>query len=353
MTPTLDALAQRGAYFRRVWSQAPNTPRSFPSIITGRYPTDIAFDKPTVNYPNLLPANQTVFQVLAATGLKPIGIFSHFYFTADRGISRGFAEWSDDGAGTIAESNKDSASPRIVPRVIERLKVAAAKHERFVLWTHLFEPHSSYMPHKEFPVSLSGVPGLMEKYDYEIAFTDLWVKKLFDEVKALGLDKTTAIIVCADHGEAWGEHKQFFHGTDLYDEQTRVPLIIAIPGQPPRVINDEVELVDVAPTLLDLVGAPIPAAMRGRSLLPRIEGKALPPAPIFAEQMPATAWPHQAAMMVDGDHKIIHRISDRRWELYDLKRDPGEKNNLAANPADARLFEELRAKIVAFEERPR
>jgi choline-sulfatase len=353
LTPTLDALAARGAYFKRVWSQAPNTPRSFPSIITGRYPTDIAFDKPTVNYPNLLPANQTVFQVLAATGLKPIGIFSHFYFTADRGISRGFAEWSDDGAGTIAESNKDSASPRIVPRVIERLKAAAAKHERFVLWTHLFEPHSSYMPHKEFPLSLSGVPGLMEKYDYEIAFTDLWVKKLFDEVKALGLAKNTAIVVCADHGEAWGEHKQYFHGTDLYEEQTRVPLIIAIPGQTPRVIDDQVELVDVAPTLLDLVGAPIPAAMRGRSLLPRIEGKALPGAPIFAEQMPATAWPHQAAMMVDGDHKLIHRISDRRWELYDLKRDPGEKNNLAANPADAKLFEELRAKLVAFEERPR
>ncbi|HLK88984.1 MAG TPA: sulfatase-like hydrolase/transferase [Polyangia bacterium] len=353
LTPTLDALARRGAYFRRAWSQAPNTPRSFPSIVTGRYPTDIAFDKPTVNYPNLLPTNHTVFEVLAAAGLDPIGIFSHFYFTADRGISRGFVEWSDDGAGTIAESNKDSASPRIVPRVIDRLKQAAAKHERFVLWTHLFEPHSSYMPHKEFPLSLSGVPGLMEKYDYEIAFADLWVKKLFDELAVLGLDKNTAVVVCADHGEAWGEHKQYFHGTDLYDEQMRVPLIIAIPGQKPVVVDDEVELVDLAPTLLDLVGAPIPAAMRGRSLLPRIEGKPLPPAPIFSEMMPATAWPHQAAMMVDGDHKIIHRISDRRWELYDLKRDPGEKTNLAASPADAKLFEALRAKLLAFEERPR
>ncbi len=117
--------------------------------------------------------------------------------------------------------------------------------------------------------------------------------------------------------------------------------------------DDQVELVDLAPTLLDLVGAPIPPAMRGRSLLPRIEGKPLPPAPIFSEMMPATAWPHQAAMMVDGDHKIIHRISDRRWELYDLKRDPGEKTNLAANPADAALFESLRAKMIAFEERPR
>ena len=252
-----------------------------------------------------------------------------------------------------AESNKDIASPRIVPRVIARLKEAAAHKERFVLWTHLFEPHSSYMPHKEFPTSLSGVPGLMEKYDYEIAFTDLWVKKLFDELKALGLDKDTAIVVCADHGEAWGEHKQYFHGTDLYDEQMRVPLIIAIPGQKPVVINEQVELVDVAPTLLDLIGASIPPAMRGRSLLPRIEGKPLPPAPAFSEMMPATAWPHQAAMMVDGDHKIIHRISDRRWELYDLTRDPSEQKNLAADPASRQTLETLRAKLLAFEERRR
>jgi choline-sulfatase len=353
LTPTLDALARRGAYFRRVWSQAPNTPRSFPSILTGRYPTDIGWDKPTVNYPNLLPTNHTFFEGLAAAGLKPIGIFSHFYFTADRGISKGFAEWSDDGAGTIAESNKDSASPRIVPRVIARLQQVAVRHERFVLWTHLFEPHSSYMPHKEFPTSLSGVPGLMEKYDYEIAFADLWVKKLFDAVRELGLDKTTTIVIMADHGEAWGEHKAYFHGTDLFDEQMRVPLIIAVPGQTPRVIDDDAELVDVAPTLLDLVGAPIPPSMRGRSLMAAIEGRAQPPAPIFAEQMPATAWPHQSAMMVVGDHKIIHRISDRRWELYDLKRDPGEKTNLAEAPADGTTFAQLRAKLLAFEERPR
>ncbi len=122
LTPALDALARRGTYFKRVWSQAANTPRSFPSILTGRYPTDIAWDKPGVNYPNLLPSNHTFFESLRAVGLAPIGIFSHFYFTADRGINRGFSEWSDDGALSIAESNKDSASPRIVPRVIARLQ---------------------------------------------------------------------------------------------------------------------------------------------------------------------------------------------------------------------------------------
>ncbi|HXJ19485.1 MAG TPA: sulfatase/phosphatase domain-containing protein, partial [Polyangia bacterium] len=119
------------------------------------------------------------------------------------------------------------------------------------------------------------------------------------------------------------------------------------------VIDQDVELVDVAPTLLDLTGAPVPPSIRGRSLLPAIDGDPLPPAPIFAELMPATAWPHQASMMVDGDHKVIHRISDRRWEMYDLRRDPGEKVNLADQPAAAEVFARLKQKLVAFEERPR
>jgi arylsulfatase A-like enzyme len=357
LTPTLDALARKGAYFKRAWAQAPNTPKSFPVILTGRYPSDIAWDKPGTNYPNLLPTNHTFYETLAAAGWKPIGIFSHFYFTPDRGISRGFAEWSNEGAGTIAESNKDIASPRIVPKVIERLRQAAARKEHFALWTHLFEPHSSYMTHKEFPTSLSGVSGLMEKYDYEIAFCDMWLKKLIDAVNELGLADNTAIVIHADHGEAWGEHKVYFHGQDLFDEQLRVPLIIVVPGQKPQVIDEPVMLVDVAPTVLDLVGAPIPASMRGRSLMPRIAGgKAAAPAaprPLFGELLPATAWPHHATMMIDGNHKLIHRISDRRWELYDLASDPGEKKNLAEAAGSAALVAGLKEKLLAFEERAR
>ena len=220
------------------------------------------------------------------------------------------------------------------------------------MWTHLFEPHSSYMTHKEFPTELSGVPGLMEKYDYEIAYADLWLGKLLAAVKELGLADDTAVVLMADHGEAWGEHKAFFHGTDLFDEQMRVQLVISVPGHGPRVIDDPVALVDVGPTLLDMVGAAPPAAMRGRSLLPLIEGKPRPAAPVFSELLPATAWPHHAVMMVDGGHKLIHRISDRRWELYDLDADPREQHNLADAPASRALFDALRAKLVAFEEQP-
>lgn len=350
LTPNVDALAKRGAYFRRVWAQAPNTPRSFPSFVTSQYPSEIAWQKRSLNYSPLLPSNHTFFEPLAAAGMRPIGIFSHFYFTADRGISKGFAEWSNDGAKTIADSNKDIAAPRIVPKVIERLKRAAAKGERFVLWTHLFEPHSSYMPHPEFPTSLSGVQGLEEKYDYEIAFADQWIGKILKTLDDTKLAQNTAVVMFGDHGEAWGEHKVYFHGQNLAEEQIRVPLIVAVPGQAPVVSDEEVGLIDVGPTLLDLVGAAKAANLHGRSLMPIVEGGSLPPRPIFAELLPSTATPDHEVVIVDRGKKLLHKVSERRFELYDLTTDPKQLKNLAANPDYQTTLAELKAKLLAFEE---
>jgi arylsulfatase A-like enzyme len=350
LTPNLDRLAQRGAYFRRVWSQAPNTPRSFPAFLTSRYPSEVAWAQRSLNYSPILPANETFFEQLARAGWKPIGIFSHFYFSAERNLNQGFAEWSNDGAGTIAESNKDIASPRMVPKVIARLEKAAAAKERFALWTHLFEPHSSYMEHKQFPSSLRGVEGLEEKYDYEIAFVDQWVGKILEALARTGLEGNTAVVILADHGEAWGEHKFYFHGQDLTEEQLRVPLIIAVPGRKPVVAEDEAAVVDVSATLLDLVGVTPPASFRGRSLLAAVDGKPLPPRPLFAELLPATAWPKHEVMIVDRGKKLTHKITERRWELHDLTSDPKQQRDLSRDPRYKAVLEELQAKLLGFEE---
>ena len=350
LTPNLDRLAGRAAYFRRVWSQAPNTPRSFPAFLTSRWPSDVAWANRSTNYSPILPANETFFEQLASAGIKPIGIFSHFYFSADRGLNQGFAEWNNDGAGTIAESNKDIPSPRIVPRVIARLQKAAAAKERFALWTHLFEPHSSYMVHPEYPVSARGVEGLEEKYDYEIAYVDRWVGKILAALDSTGLAANTTVVVLADHGEAWGEHKHYFHGQDLSEEQLRVPLIVAVPGRKPVQVQDEVAVVDVGATLLDLVGITPPASFRGRSLMPAVDGQPLPPRPLFGELLPASSWPKHEVMIVDQGKKLTHKITERRWELHDLASDPRQQKDLSADPRHQKLLEALKAKLLAFEE---
>jgi choline-sulfatase len=234
--------------------------------------------------------------------------------------------------------------------VIDRLKKAASKKERFVLWTHLFEPHSSYMTHPEFPTTLSGVAGLEEKYDFEIAFDDLWLGKILKTLEETKLSENTAVVVFGDHGEAWGEHKVYFHGQDLTEEQIRVPLIFSIPGRRPVVSDEEVGLIDLGPTLINLVGLTPPAHLHGRSLLPIIDGGTLPPRPIFAELLPSTATPDHEVAVVDRGKKLVHKVAQRRFELFDLKSDPKQKTNLAENADSRALLDELKAKLIAFEE---
>ena len=161
----------------------------------------------------------------------------------------------------------------------------------------------------------------MEKYDYEIAFVDLWIKKLFAALGELGLADDTAVVVMADHGEAFGEHKTFFHGQDLFDEQLRVPLIIAVPGQAPqRVRGRGVAGRRRRRRCWTWWARRSRRASAARACCRASRRRAAERGPIFSELMPATAWPHHAAMMVDGKYKVIHRVSDRRWEMYDLAR---------------------------------
>jgi hypothetical protein len=328
ITPNLDKLQQASTYFARAYAQAPNTPRSFPSVATSQPPSRVKWQKAYANFSPIAPANHTWFQDVAAAGIRNVGIFSHFYFTPERGLGRGFAEWDNAGALSLADSNTDIASPRIVPRVVKRLEAAAAAKERFLLWTYLFEPHSRYMVHPEFPIKLTGVAGLEEKYDYEIAFADKWLAKILEALARTGLDKNTVVVVFADHGEGFGEHRHYFHGQSVYEEMIHVPLIIRVPGQQPRVIDQPVALIDVGPTVLDLLGVPPSPALAGRSLGPAVRGEPLPPRPVPAELLPAPNWNHHARAVIDGDWKAIHRVSDGLWELYDLKSDPREKRNL-------------------------
>ncbi|MBK9031818.1 MAG: sulfatase [Myxococcales bacterium] len=334
LTPNIDKFLTQAVWFKRTYAQANNTPRSMPSFMTSRYPSLVKVDQMHAKYPRVDDANVMLFEQLAAAGFETRGHASHFYFRPERNFTQGFTTFDNDGALDIGPSNKDVASPRIVPRAVASLAELGKSHQRFAMFVHLFEPHSSFVEHPGYPpVTTSGTKAHAERYDYEIAFVDGWVGQLLDGLTAAGLDDDTVVVVMSDHGEAFGEHnfggQSMFHGTNLYDEQLRVPFAFRVPGAPARAVDDVVQLIDLAPTVVDLAGAAPDPSWLGRSLAPAIRGEALPPRPAFAELLAYPGWEQDLKMAVAGDGawKIINVISQRRTELYELATDPGERRD--------------------------
>jgi arylsulfatase A-like enzyme len=369
LTPRIDAFVKSSVNFTKAFAQAPNTPRSVPSFLGSRYPSQLQVDKMKKSYPRVLDDADLLFEALAPAGFTTIGESSHFYFcdrkkypdtcadvTVDSNIGQGADHWDNAGALSISGSNKDIAGPRILAKAIAKLEEQAKAKQKFAMLVHLFEPHSTYMEHPGFAITERGTAALKQKYDYEIAVTDAQVGKLLDALDATGLGKTTTVVLMSDHGEAFGVHtfageKMFFHGQTLYRELIHVPLIFRVPGVPPRTANDVVELIDLAPTIAALFGVTPPASWRGRSLVPALTGTSLPPKPAFAELLPEPKWDHDAKSMIsaDGKRHVFYRISDSRWEIYDLEKDPDERTNIADSDPDAA---KLKAQLAAWIEGP-
>ena len=360
--PNLAELAGRAVHFTQVYAQAPNTPRSFPSFLTSRFPSEVHFVKQSLNFSPLTGKDPTLFTALQGAGYRNIGVFSHFYLDPKTGLSKGFAEYHNDGATNLHDSNTDIAEPRITARVLDRLKALGQQpgatdkqpKERAVLWTHLFGPHSTYMDHPEFPVG-KGFKYVQERYDAEVKFTDQHVGKILDGLRAAGLAENTAVVVFSDHGEAFGEHKLggealYFHGEALYNEVLKVPLLIYVPGMTPRVVTERAMLIDMAPTVLELAGVARPGSFRGRSLLAAMRGEATPGPipPAYAEMLPCTAWQKNERVLINtvgGEELAIYaKYTDNLTELYSLADDATQQRNVSSKkPEQTRAMQQALA----------
>jgi choline-sulfatase len=366
LTPRIDQFAAQSVVFKRAFAQASNTPRSVPSFLASRYPSQIKVDDLNKNYPLVDDSNELLFETLNKAGLKTFGISSHFYFcdksrypatcddvknTDGRAMRtnaiQGADDWDNSGALPISGSNHDIAGPRIVDKAKKKLDELATAKTKFAMIVHLFEPHSTYMEHEGFKITERGTASLMQKYDYEIAVEDKLIGELLDHLDKTGLAANTTVVLMSDHGEAFGVHtfggeRQFFHGMTLYNEVLHVPLIFRVPGAKPRETTDVVQLIDLAPTITSLFGIEQPATWTGRSLVPALEGAALAPLPSFAEMPPSKSWNHNATSMIsaDGKHHVFHRISDSRWEVFDLDKDPEEKTVLPTSDANVKALQQ-------------
>lgn len=340
VTPSIDALARRGVAFENAYALSSFTGRAMGPMLIGRYPSEAFCD--TGHFTRYAARNETLAEALQAAGLETAGVHGHFYFDRS-GLEQGFDKWTVVNPPGGENADQKTTSEEIADGAIALLGDAAFTKSRFFLWAHFMDPHKEYLEHAGFSVYGSKS---RDRYDGEVAFTDFHLGRVVDAIEKGGLGGRTAIVVTADHGEAFREHDVLFHGRRLWEEIVRVPWIVVAPELAPGRVKARVSQVDLAATLCDLLGVAKPSQSRGSSLVPYMTGAADGDRRIYLDQ-PLGPYMPEAHAVIDRGFKLIHTAVGNRYELYDLGADPGEKTDLAASRPDelARMkavYEELR-----------
>ena len=333
-SPSLDRLAAEGTLFENGWAHAPSTRYSIPAILTGRLPLDVHYDTAVEGWPGLSPAATTFAEALAPLGFDARGaITNYWYFDRQRRMDQGFTSYDNENAarhasvsGAGPEQTKGSSSQQQTDKALAFVQQHAAS--RWLLWVHYYDPHYAYEPHPETP---SFGTDRTAMYDGEIRFTDHHLGRLLDDLRARGLYDRTVIVVTGDHGEGFGEHGIDLHGYHLYAPQTKVPMIVRVPGVAPRRSQTPAGHADLLPTLVNLAGGTADPEMMGRSLVGAIAGVDAE-RPVF--QQLSYEGNHEMRAAADRTCHVIYNVSpDTSWEVYRIDRDPAETTDLAGDPA--------------------
>jgi arylsulfatase A-like enzyme len=346
--PHFERLARTGIVFDRASSVAPLTLPAHCSIFTGLFPPGHGVRD---NADRPLAADQTTLaEILHGQGFRTAAFVGSVVLDPDRGLKQGFDEYTAvpqttlkgratgtngratgtrGGAASMvaAETRQrradeviDDATSWLARRSLGEGGQDGINGSRFFLWAHLNDPHRPYDPPEPFRSRY------FDPYIGEIAFADSQIGRLLDALERHRLLDRTIVVVAGDHGESLGEHGERDHGIFVYESVLRVPLIIRGPGFEPRRVGDAVRLVDVMPTVLDLLDLPGPA-VDGVSLVDVMRGKRRGvDLEVFAESMYPLrfGWSPLRALR-DGRFKLIDAP---RPELYDLERDPFEERNI-------------------------
>lgn len=286
--PALAAMFSCVHYSQQYWSRHPKSPGD--------------------PYPHLDPKPRFP-ELLSAAGIQTVTVDSAGWLINEFGIVRGFAEEKTVRVGRDYPSARTVLEP-----VIERIR----NHQGgpLFVFAHLLDAHSPY------DRALKTGP-IVDRYVGELGLVDLEIRRMRNDLVRTGLWPRTMLVIMSDHGEAFSEHGMTFHGQTLYDELLRIPLLFRVPNKPPHRFSEPVSLIDLGPTILDAYGVQTPGHCMGQSLVPLLAGgKTQLTRPIVAE-----ARLKRAIVTTDGK-KIIHDTRSRSVELYDLKKDPKEENNV-------------------------
>jgi arylsulfatase A-like enzyme/Flp pilus assembly protein TadD len=318
-TPATDRLAAAGTVFRFAHAHAVTTLPSHASILTGLYPYEHGV-RDNAGYA-LDPSIPTLATLLRDAGYRTAAFVSAFPLDRRFGLDVGF-EVYDDEYPTATPSTftpPERAGDETVARALEWWR--AHDGERRFLWVHVFTPHYPYEPRPPFALEYAG-----QEYYGEAAQTDAELAPLIDAV--LGdKDAPSLVVYTSDHGEALGDHGEQTHGLFAYEATLEIPLVIASAGQVPRGTDDSgARHVDILPTVLDLLGMPVPSDIDGRALFADVpDGH---DAGCYFESLSTNLNRGWAPLRgrIEGRTKAIQLPLP---ELYDLAADPVEIRNLA------------------------
>lgn len=366
-SPAIDALAAQSILFERALSQSSWTLPSYATLLSGLHPETHG----VVRRRHRFDGRQVSFVELFAEAGYSTAAFVSGTFTDSRwGFDQGFDLYDD--LGMVYGDNDertgdiDPKSPRFIrkahqrltsPEIDERARRWLEEHRdrRFFLFLHYFDPHEEYLEHAEFRADfpVRALPRHLEVkapedltdenrgpfqrraelsriYEQEIRFTDGYIGGVLRHLDELGLADNTIVVFHADHGEEFGERIRVGHGHSVFDELIHVPLLMRIPGRAPARLAQPVGTVDIAPTLLELCGLPVPDVseieMQGRSLVPLLEDPTLPRGePVLSTLFTTAADPSGNDMPL----VLMFRVEDEDFTLVERGPRKGETGSTA------------------------
>jgi len=355
LTPFLDELAAKGVVFENAYATSSWTSPSIASIFTSRHPLQHGI----VGFESVLGDREaTLAESLHALGFASGGFSANFRIAEKLGYGQGFDTWR----AYLATTDARDEGPKVPARFVRQEALAwlggvwhRETPRQLFLYVHFMEPHSPYDPPEEVRRRL--VPGasgaeadaanallvglrfgdlsdqqvalLAALYDAEVATLDAELRMLFEALDANGFLEHSIVVVVADHGEEFREHGMLLHGITLFEPSVRVPLLLLAPGlEAGRRVAQPVSLLDLAPTILDLLRARVPERFEGRSLLPQVRrtAAAAGSGDILLELAPkldaAEVRTHSRGL-VRGSRKLLVDPQGQP-RVFDLGRDPGE-----------------------------
>ncbi len=387
-SPNLDKVAEKGTIFERAYSMASYTGKAVGPMLIGKYPSETVtnFDHFNTYY----DANVFVTERVHDAGVRTFAGMCHWYFKPSSGLKQGFDVWDfsaippgmGDNDTSITSERMADLALKLLKRPENTLGPGAVETDdpdagasppsgegddagadadagvgadtsaphRFFAWFHFFDPHAQYVPHEGSPdFSMKGPFGSSRAlYNQEVWYTDKHIGRVLDYVASQPWGEETAIVMTADHGEAFYEHGMLYHGSEIWEELVHVPLFVYVPGAEPGRVSQRRSHIDIAPTILELMGVPLPTdgSLRGTSLLNDIyrPKDSEPEEHDVYIDMPAGPYNGVRRAIIFGPApgmKLIHSGA-YNYQLFDLGSDPEEKKDLSRDK------EKLQAAIAAM-----